>query len=72
MPLNGYAIYLTDQTSNEQIELPVNPAEIQLSYETGDKSETVINLGEVNTVGNLKLVGLSIKSSFPKIGRAHV
>ena len=65
LPLNGYAIYLTDQTSNEQIELPVNPAEIQLSYETGDKSETVINLGEVNTVGNLKLVGLSIKSSFP-------
>ena len=65
MPLNGYAVYITDQTTNEQIELPVNPADVQLSYESDDKSETVINLGEVNIVGNLKLVGLSIESCFP-------
>lgn len=66
MPLNGYAVYVTDQTTNEQVELPVNPADVQLSYETEDKSETVINLGEVNIVGNLKLVGLSIESCFPQ------
>ena len=65
MPLNGYAIYLTDQTTNKQVELPVNPAKVELTYETDDKSETVINLGEVNTVGKLKLVNLSINSSFP-------
>lgn len=66
MPLNGYAVYVTDQTTNEQIELPVNPADVQLSYETEDKSETVINLGEVNIVGNLKLVNLTIESCFPQ------
>lgn len=66
MPLNGYAVYLTDQTDKTKIELPVNPTDVELTYETEDNSETVINLGEVNVVGKLKLVELSIKSSFPK------
>lgn len=66
MALNGYAVYLTDNTTKSKIELPVNPAEVKLKYETDDKSENVINLGEVNTVGNLKLVELEISSAFPK------
>lgn len=65
MPLNGYAVYITDQTDGKQIELPVNPAEVELAYETDDKSETVINLGEVNIPGKLKLVDLKIESTFP-------
>lgn len=65
MALNGMAVYVTDNTTKKKIELPVNPAEVKLKYETDDKSETVINLGEVNMVGELKLVELEISSSFP-------
>lgn len=70
--MNGYAIYITDQTSGTQIELPVNPAQVELSYETDDKSETVINLGEVNTVGHLKLTSLTIESFFPEFDGHYV
>lgn len=66
MPVNGYAVYITDQTTKKKIELPVNPAEVELTYETDDASNTVINLGEVNTPGYLKLVSLTIESTFPK------
>ncbi|WP_297949701.1 hypothetical protein [uncultured Lactobacillus sp.] len=58
-------IYLTDQTTNKTIQLPVNPKEFKLKYETDDHSETVTNLGEVNLIGNLKLTSLSIESVFP-------
>lgn len=65
MALNGYAVYITDQTDKKTIELPVNPAAVKLAYETDDQQETVINLGEVNNVGKLKLTSLSIESLFP-------
>lgn len=71
MALNGYAVYITDQTSGKQIELPVNPAQVELSYETDDKNETVINLGEVNAVGHVKLTSLTIESMFPKFYTAY-
>lgn len=65
MPLHGFAVYITDNTTKSKIELPVNPAEIELKYETNDKSENILNLGEVNVLGNLKLTELNIESSFP-------
>ena len=46
--------------------MPVNPSELTLKYETDDKSETIVNLGEINRVGNMKLVSLTIDSVFPK------
>ena len=46
MPLHGFAVYITDNTTKSKIELPVNPAEIELKYETNDKSENILNLGE--------------------------
>ena len=65
MALNGFGVYLTDYTNNQTYELPVNPAEVKLKYEEDDKSQTVINLGEVNQLGNLKLVSISIESTLP-------
>lgn len=66
MPLNGFAVYLTNQTTKEKIELPVNPSEVKLSYETDDSSHTIINLGEINNVGKVKLTSITISSVFPK------
>lgn len=66
MPLNGFAVYLTNQTTNEKIELPVNPSEVKLSYETDDSSHTIINLGEINNVGKVKLTSMTISSVFTK------
>ncbi|PWT39608.1 hypothetical protein DKZ25_12000, partial [Limosilactobacillus reuteri] len=57
---------ITDYSTNKTVELPVNPSELTLKYETDDKSETIINLGEINRVGNMKLVSVSIDSIFPK------
>jgi len=61
---NHFGIYITDD-SNATFELPLNPAEIQLTVETDDKSETVIGLGEVNLIGDAKLRSISIQSILP-------
>lgn len=66
MPLNGFGIFLENYTTMEKIELPVNPAEFKLKYQTEDTSQTIINLGEINQIGKLKLTGLEIESAFPK------
>lgn len=71
MPVGGYGFYLTSQKTNETIELPVNPSEIKLKYESDDKSATIINLGEVNQLGITKLVEIEISSSFPENEQAH-
>ena len=65
MPLNGFAIYIQNYTTNEKIELPVNPSDFRLKYETDDQSQTIINLGEINQIGKLKLTGLEIESTLP-------
>lgn len=65
MPLNGFAIYIQNYTTNEKIELPVNPSDFKLKYETDDQSQTIINLGEINQIGKLKLTGLEIESTLP-------
>ncbi|WP_334328447.1 hypothetical protein [Companilactobacillus sp. HBUAS59699] len=59
-------IYITDDM-NATFELPLNPAEIQLTVETDDKSETVIGLGEVNLIGDAKLRSISIQSTLPLV-----
>lgn len=69
MPLNGFGIYITDYSTNQTVELPVNPAEVMLKFESDDKSETIINLGEVNRLGFTKLVSISISSFFPTQAR---
>lgn len=66
MPLNDFGIYLKDCTTNKKIELPINPSEFKIKYETDDTSQTIINLGEVNQLGRVKLTGLTIASTFPK------
>lgn len=58
-------VYLKDNSTGNKIQLPVNPADIKLKYQTDDKTQTIVNLGEVNTVGNLKLVSIQISSTFP-------
>ncbi|GAF41120.1 hypothetical protein FC83_GL000907 [Agrilactobacillus composti DSM 18527 = JCM 14202] len=61
---NHFGIYLTND-SNDTIELPLNPAELMLKYETDDKSETVIKLGEINRIGEEKLTSAQIQSTLP-------
>ena len=64
--MEGFGVFLTSYKTSKTIQLPVNPAELKLNYENDDQSQTVVNLGEVNRLGNLKLVGITIDSVFPK------
>lgn len=63
--MDGFGIFLTDYKTSETIQLPVNPADLELEYEGDDQSQTVVNLGEINRLGNLKLVDITIESVFP-------
>ena len=64
--MDGFGVFLTSYKTSKTIQLPVNPAELKLNYENDDQSETVVNLGEINRLGNLKLVGVTIESVCPK------
>ena len=64
--------YIKDQTTGENLQIPVNPSDVKLKYETDDHSETIVNLGEVNIPGKTKLVGVEIKSVFPTVGAHYV
>lgn len=64
--MDGFGVFLTSYKTSKTIQLPVNPAELKLNYENDDQSETIVNLGEINRLGNLKLVGVTIDSVFPK------
>ena len=64
--MDGFGVFLTSYKNNQTIQLPVNPEELELKYETDDYSETIVNLGEVNRVGDLKLTGVTIASTLPK------
>lgn len=66
------AVYLTDYTNKSKIELPVNPSEITLEYETDDQQSSIVNLGEINRPGNVKLTSLTIDSVFPKYRMHYV
>ncbi|APX72718.1 hypothetical protein M5C72_06315 [Companilactobacillus allii] len=61
---NHLGIYITDD-ANKTFELPINPAEVELTAETDDKSETVTGLGEVNLIGDSKLRSISVQSTLP-------
>ena len=63
--MDGFGIFLTDYKTSKTIQLPVNPTELKLKYEGDNNSQSVVNLGEINRLGNLKLVGITIESSFP-------
>ncbi|RMC39557.1 hypothetical protein F5ESL0236_04700 [Lactobacillus sp. ESL0236] len=63
--MDGFGVFLTNYKSNKTIQLPVNPAELKLKYEGDDQSQTVVNLGEINRLGNLKLVDITIESTLP-------
>ena len=65
MLMDGFGIFLTDYKTSKTIQLPVNPAELKLKYESDNSSQSVVNLGEINRLGNLKLVGTTIESTFP-------
>ena len=64
--------YIKDQTTGENLQIPVNPSDVKLKYETDDHSEAITNLGEVNNPGTTKLVGVEIKSVFPTVGAHYV
>lgn len=57
-------INLTD-SKNKTFELPVNPAELMIKLETDDSTETVVKLGEINRIGEVKLRSISIESTLP-------
>lgn len=40
---------------NKTFELPVNPAEVSIKYETDDKQTNIISYGEINQIGEYKL-----------------
>ncbi|MCO6528707.1 MAG: hypothetical protein J6565_07965 [Lactobacillus sp.] len=63
--MDGFGVFLTNYKNNKTIQLPVNPAELKLKYEGDDQSQTVVNLGEINRLGNLKLVDITIESTLP-------
>ena len=63
--MDGFGIFLTDYKTSKTIQLPVNPAELKLKYEGDNSSQSVVNLGEINRLGNLKLVGTTIESTLP-------
>lgn len=65
MLMDGFGIFLTDYKTSKTIQLPVNPAELKLKYEGDNSSQSVVNLGEINRLGNLKLVGTTIESTLP-------
>ena len=64
--MDGFGVFLTSYKTSKTIQLPVNPAELKFNYENDDQSQTIVNLGEINRLGNLKLVGVTIDSVFPK------
>lgn len=57
-------IYLTD-SKNKTFELPVNPEELQINYQTNDSTEEVVKLGEINRIGEVKLRAISIEGVLP-------
>lgn len=63
--MDGFGIFLTDYKTSKTIQLPVNPAALKLKLEGDNKSQSVVNLGEINRLGNLKLVGTTIESTLP-------
>lgn len=63
--MDGFGIFLTDYKTSKTIQLPVNPAELKLKYEGDNSSQSVVNLGEIIRLGNLKLVGTTIESTLP-------
>ena len=63
--MDGFGIFLTDYKTSKTIQLPVNPADLKLKLEGDNKSQTVVNLGEINRLGNLKLAETSIESTLP-------
>ena len=61
-----FGIYVTDQKTGETIHLPVNPSDLSISRESDNTIQKVINLGEVNQLGLLKLTTLEVQSFFPR------
>ncbi|WP_047999919.1 hypothetical protein [Lactiplantibacillus herbarum] len=57
-------IYLTD-SKNKTFELPVNPEELKINYETNDSTEEVVKLGAINRIGEVKLRSISIDGILP-------
>ncbi|RHW48996.1 hypothetical protein [Lactobacillus bombicola] len=70
--MDGFGIFLTNYKNNKTIQLPVNPTELKLKYEGDDKSQTIVNLGEINQLGNLKLVEIAIESTLPVDSRTYL
>lgn len=51
---------------NLAVQLPVNPPEIKIGYVGNEKSEEIVQLGNINILKDRKLTSIKIESFFPK------
>lgn len=51
---------------NKTFELPVNPAEVSIKYETDDKQTNIISYGEINQIGEYKLRNFDFDFVLPR------
>ena len=56
--------YVTD-SKNKTFELPVNPKEISLDASTDDKTVNVIKFGQINLIGDEKLISVQVDGILP-------
>ncbi|WP_338552891.1 LysM peptidoglycan-binding domain-containing protein [Paenibacillus sp. KS-LC4] len=63
-----YGIWLSYNNQESGFQLPVNPAELQISDATSGKSYDVSGLGEINVIQSPKLTEISFDSFFPAPG----
>lgn len=52
-------------TDDGRYELPVNPSELSVSQDSKDKTIDLLNVGEVNVVGNRGLIKVNISTFLP-------
>ncbi|WP_353486140.1 hypothetical protein [Apilactobacillus xinyiensis] len=62
--MRNAGVYITNHL-NKTIELPVAPSEMTIKKMTDDKKETVVKLGEINRIGDNKLIDFSINVIIP-------
>ncbi|SFE96125.1 Nucleoid-associated protein YgaU, contains BON and LysM domains [Paenibacillus algorifonticola] len=65
---HDYGIWLSYDNQKSGFQLPVNPAELQISDATGGKTYDVSGLGEINVIQSPKLTEISFDSFFPAPG----
>jgi nucleoid-associated protein YgaU len=63
---NRIQYHLSFNNGAERLQLPVNPASIQLRFSHGYQDVEAAQLGEITVIGNAKLTEMSFSSFFPR------